>query len=179
MVGDIEELEEMDATELHVRRLNPKGVLTPQRSGNFIFPIADGTVKSFERTASEIIHLVNSGSSRTRRRTRNSSSQMNYIFQHHFKTTQRRVMKKLKNDFWTTTGEFTYRHHPEPRVKLYVPKEETFPIPMKYIDVTRTAARQQGVCEKIKLIRHSVEFSNEIKGSLWRFYTRRISEAIL
>ena len=26
----------------------------------------------------------------------------------------------------------------EPRVKLYMPKEETFLIPMKYIDVTRT-----------------------------------------
>ena len=26
----------------------------------------------------------------------------------------------------------------EPRVKLYMPKEELFPIPMKYIDVTRT-----------------------------------------
>ena len=25
----------------------------------------------------------------------------------------------------------------EPRVKLYVPREETFPIPLKYIDVTR------------------------------------------
>ena len=33
---------------------------------------------------------------------------------------------------------FIYRHHVEPKVKLYMPKEESFPIPMKYIDVTRT-----------------------------------------
>ena len=46
MVADIEELEEMDASELHARRLNAKEVLTPQRSGNFIFPVADGSVKS-------------------------------------------------------------------------------------------------------------------------------------
>ena len=45
MVADIEELEQMDASELHARRLNAKEVLTPQRSGNFIFPVADGTVK--------------------------------------------------------------------------------------------------------------------------------------
>ena len=45
MVADIEELEEMDASELHARRLNAKEVLTPQRSGNFIFPVTDGTVK--------------------------------------------------------------------------------------------------------------------------------------
>ena len=49
MVADIEELEEMDASELHARRLNAKEVLTPQRSGNFIVPVADGTVKIFGR----------------------------------------------------------------------------------------------------------------------------------
>ena len=45
MVADVVELQEMDASELHARRLNAKEVLTPQRSGNFIFPVADGTVK--------------------------------------------------------------------------------------------------------------------------------------
>ena len=49
MVADIEELEEIDASELCARRLNAKEVLTPQRSGNFIFPVADGTVKIFGR----------------------------------------------------------------------------------------------------------------------------------
>ena len=43
--ADIEELEEMDASETHARRLNAKEVLTQQRSGNFVFSIADGTVK--------------------------------------------------------------------------------------------------------------------------------------
>ena len=37
-VADIEELEEMDASELHARRLNAKELLTPQRSGNFHIP---------------------------------------------------------------------------------------------------------------------------------------------
>ena len=46
MVADIEELEEMDASELHDRRSNAKEVLTPQRSGNFIFPVAGGTWKN-------------------------------------------------------------------------------------------------------------------------------------
>ena len=32
---------------------------------------------------------------------------------------------------------FIYRHHVEPRVQFHVPKEETFPIPKKHIDVTR------------------------------------------
>ena len=46
MIADIEELEEMDASELHARRLNAKEVLTPMKSDNFIFPVADGTVKT-------------------------------------------------------------------------------------------------------------------------------------
>ena len=31
-----------------------------------------------------------------------------------------------------------FRHHVEPRVELYSPREESFPIPLKYIDVSRT-----------------------------------------
>ena len=42
------------------------------------------------------------------------------------------------NVFWSMSGNFIYRHHVEPRVKLYSPREESFPIPLKYIDVTRT-----------------------------------------
>ena len=47
MVADIEELEQMDASELHARKLNAKEVLTPMEDDNFIFPVADGTVKTF------------------------------------------------------------------------------------------------------------------------------------
>ena len=42
------------------------------------------------------------------------------------------------NDFWSMSRNFMYRHHVEPRVKLYSPREESFPIPLKYIDVSRT-----------------------------------------
>ena len=42
------------------------------------------------------------------------------------------------NDFWSMSGNFVYRHHFEPRVKLYSPREESFPILLKYIDVSRT-----------------------------------------
>ena len=42
------------------------------------------------------------------------------------------------NDFWSMSGSFIYRHYVEPRVKLYSSREESFPIPLKYIDVSRT-----------------------------------------
>ena len=44
---------------------------------------------------------------------------------------------EARNDFWSMEGDFVYRRHIEPRVQLHVPKEDTFPIPLNYIDVTR------------------------------------------
>ena len=42
------------------------------------------------------------------------------------------------SDFWSMSGNFKYRNHVEPRVKLYSPREESFPVPLKYIDISRT-----------------------------------------
>ena len=39
MAADNEELEQMDASELHVRRLNAKEVLTPMKCDIFHIPI--------------------------------------------------------------------------------------------------------------------------------------------
>ena len=46
MIADIEELEEMGASEIHARRLNAKEVLTLMKVDNFIFPVAEATVKN-------------------------------------------------------------------------------------------------------------------------------------
>ena len=40
---------------------------------------------------------------------------------------------EARKDFWSI-----HRDHIEPRVQLYVPREESFPIPLKYIDVIRS-----------------------------------------
>ena len=45
---------------------------------------------------------------------------------------------EIRNDIWSIQGDFIYRHHFEPRVQLCVPREESFPVPLKYIDVTRS-----------------------------------------
>ena len=49
---------------------------------------------------------------------------------------------EARRDFWSIQGDVIYRHHNEPRAQLYVPKEETFSIPLKYIDVTRATYRK-------------------------------------
>ena len=46
LVADIEELQKMDASELHARRLNAQEVSTPMKGETFVFPVADGSVKN-------------------------------------------------------------------------------------------------------------------------------------
>ena len=45
LVADLEELEEMDVSEIHAKRLNAKEVILLESGEEFIFPVADGTVK--------------------------------------------------------------------------------------------------------------------------------------
>ena len=42
-----------------------------------------------------------------------------------------------KEDSWSISRNFIYRHHDAPGTKLYIPHNETFPIPLTYVDVTR------------------------------------------
>ena len=74
---------------------------------------------------------------------------------------------EARNDFWSMSGNFIYRHHVEPRVKLYVPREASFPISLKYIDVTRATSTSLDVMlEKIStIIGTSMETENcQIRG---------------
>ena len=44
-----------------------------------------------------------------------------------------------------------YRHHVEPRVKLYLPRRESFPVPLKYIDVSRTTCTNLDVKQEKRI----------------------------
>ena len=129
----------MDASELHARRLIAKEVLTPQRSGNFIFPVADGTVKIFgieQRLTTSTLTLVSPQQGEEQEILQGKSDELDSPTQIQDGST--RDDEEAINDFWTITGEIIYRHYVVLRVKLYMPQEETFPIPTKYIDATRT-----------------------------------------
>ena len=69
-----------------------------------------------------------------------------------FQTTESTDDAEARADFWSIQGDFTCRHHNEPRVQLYVPKEETFPIPLKYVDVTRSSHANLDVLQEKVLI---------------------------
>ena len=126
----------MDASEIYSKRLNAKEVIFPKEKGEIIFPIADGRIKHFGgdqdlRTSTSIRHRPIQGESHLDflGESEGSLPPPNDSFPD---------AGEAMNDFWSTSGNFIYRHHVEPRVKLYSPREESFLIPLKYIDVSRT-----------------------------------------
>ena len=127
IVTNIEVLEEMDASELHARRLNVKEVLTPMKGENFA--ILNRRWNS-QHVQEEIDVL-------RRNKKFFEENQADFLLHPPHQDDSTRGDDEAKNDFWTITGEFIYRHHVEPRVKLYLPREESFLVPLKYIDVTQ------------------------------------------
>ena len=74
------------------------------------------------------------------------------------------------NDFWSVSGNFIYRHHVEPRVKLYSPREESFHIPLKYIDVSRTTHTNLAVKQEKRIDDYwSIDGSRDLSDPWTRF----------
>ena len=125
----------MDASEIYSKRLNAKEVIFPPK-GEFTFPIADGRIK----TPGEDQELRTS--TLIRPRPSRGEGHVDFLGESEGSFPQPHdslpVAGEAINDFWSMSGSFIYRHHVEPRVALYSPREESFPIPLKYIDVTRT-----------------------------------------
>ena len=136
------------------RRLNAKEMLTPMKGENFIFPVADGTVE------------ISGGDRRLRASTlirdrpergeeqdvlRVESGGLSSPSPHQDDSTQDDA--EARNDVWSITEDFFHRHHVEPRVKLYVLREESFLIPLKDIDVTRTTHTSE---ERIAILSNTI-----------------------
>ena len=70
------------------------------------------------------------------------------------------------NDFWSMSGNFTYRHHVEPGVKLYSAREESFPIPLKYIDVSGTTHTNLDVKQEKRIDEETCRIRGQVSHNL-------------
>ena len=126
----------MDASEIYSKRLNAKEVIFP-KEGEFTFPIADGRIK----TPGEDQELRTS--TLVRHRPIQGAGNFDFLGKSEGSLPQSHDSLpdagEAMNDFWSMLGSFIHRHHAEPRVKLYLLREESFPVPLKCIDVSRTA----------------------------------------
>ena len=72
------------------------------------------------------------------------------------------------------SGSFIYRNHVEPRVKLYSSREESFPIPLKYIDVSRTTCTNLDVRQEKRIDDYwNVDGSRDLSDP-WTSFTQFI-----
>ena len=148
LVADLGELETMDASEIQSKRLNAQEVIFPKQ-GEFTFSFADGRIKTPGgdqelRTSTSI-----------RQRPIQGESNIGFLGESEGSLPQTHdslpVAGEAINDFWSMSGNFIYRHHVEPRVKLYSPREESFPIPLKYIDTTSTTHTNLDVLQEKRI----------------------------
>ena len=67
---------------------------------------------------------------------------------------------------------FIFRHHVEPRVKLYSPREESFPFPLKYIDISRTTHTNMDVMRESRIDDYwNIDGSRDLSDS-WKAFTQ-------
>ena len=70
------------------------------------------------------------------------------------------------------SGNCKNRHHVEPRVKLYSPREESFPIPLKYVDVSRTTHKNLDVKQERRIDDYwNIDGSRDLSDS-WTSFTQ-------
>ena len=70
------------------------------------------------------------------------------------------------------SGSFKNRRHVEPRANLYSPREESFPIPLKFIDVTRTTHTNLDVKQEKRIDDHwNIDGSRDLSDP-WTGFTQ-------
>ena len=127
----------MDASEIYSKRLNAKEVIFPKENGKFIFSNRRWTNQTFWRRPGPERHPPRYGIDQFKEK-------VTLIFLENQKGPLPLPQDSFPhageaiNDIWSMSGNFIYCHHVEPRVNLYSPREESFPTPLKYIDVSRT-----------------------------------------
>ena len=161
----------MDASEIYSKRLNAKEVIFPKQ-GEFILPIADGRIKTLGgdqelRTSTLVRHRPIQGEGHVDFLGESEGS----LPPPHDSFLD---AGEAINDFWSMSGNFIYRHHVEPRVALYSPREESFPIPLKYIDVSRTTHTNLDVKQEKRIDDYwNVDGSRDL-SDYWTGFTQSI-----
>ena len=70
------------------------------------------------------------------------------------------------------SGNFIYRHHVEPRVKLYSPREASFLLPLNYITVSRTTRTNLDVLQEKRIDDYrNIDGSRDLSDS-WTGFTQ-------
>ena len=122
-------MENTDGSEIYSRRNNAKDMLIRQQGDEFIYFLQMAQQNCQEETTNSENPL--------RREQAVRRENLRGEFQGEPEESQPTELKddaEARTDFWSIEGVFIYRRHNEPEFN-YVPKEVTFRIPLKFIDV--------------------------------------------
>ena len=109
---------------------------------------------------------------RTHRKEREPQRRISRAIGKSFDLKNQRMTQKLGKTFGLFKGYFIYCHHIEPRVKLYSLREESFTIPIKYIDVSRTTHTNLDVMQESRIDDHwNIDGSRDSSDS-WTGFTQ-------
>ena len=147
LIADLEEVEKLDASDMYLRRISAKEALISQKGDEFMSPVGDDTTKLSVRDY-EFREPTLRREPTVRSEDFSGELQGESEESHATESTDD---AEARADFWSMHGVFIYRHNDEPRVQIYVPKEKTFPIPLKYIDVTRSTQTDLDVMQEKRL----------------------------
>ena len=134
----------------------------------FVFPLADGAAKFSGRD-----HEFREPTLRREQPVRSEGLSGELQFEPEgSQPTESTDDAEARADFWSIQGAFIHRHHNEPRVQLYVPKEGTFPIPLKYIDVTRSTDTDLDKLQEKRIDAYWNVDSNRHVSDSWKGFTK-------
>ena len=157
----------MDASEINPRRIKCKRSIDATKGWTFLFPVADGTAKLSGRdhefrepTLWREQPVSERSERRTSRRTRRVSTDRN----NRWRWIPKRLLVDprwlhLSSSHWTS-------------VQLYVPKEETFLIPLKYIDVTTATETNLDVLQERDIDDYWNVDANRSLSDSWKGFTK-------
>ena len=140
------------------------------KSHNFMFPVAEGTVKTpggEQRLRTSTLMQVHPDRGEKQGILPGESYGSSSPFQDSSPDDG-----EARNEFWSISGNSLYRHHGEPRVKLYVPRGESFPIPLRYSDVTRATSTTLDVMLECRMDDYWNIEENRDPSDSWTGFTR-------
>ena len=88
-----------------------------------------------------------------------------------FNLKKQKMTQKLGKTFWCIQGVFFFGHHFQRRIQLYVSKEESFPIPLKYIDFINSTHTDLDVTQENELMIIGMSMEKILLDS-WTVVTR-------
>ena len=148
--------------------MNPKEDLITQKDGAFVSPVADGSAK-FSGRDYEFQEPTLRRKYTVRRENLSGESHGD---REEFQPEETKDDAGIHEDICSIQGDFISRHHIEPRVRFFVPREESFPIPLKYIDGHQVNSYRFDVAQEKRIDDYWNVDGNRSLSDSWTGFTR-------